>query len=353
MVFNPTEAKVKRVVAGLDRLKGKTYKKVLQGPIKCAIFCFQTSVNQDYALRVKHGNANRVRNSAKEWRRAVTQAVSRIGAFTLIELLVVISIISILAALMLPVLAKAKQQAHGIKCIGNLRQLAVAWAAYGTESKDYFAINGGADYQPPGDETGPSVGANSQWCPGQMGQDAPVMGEQTNTAWLAAGVIYPYVNNPNVYFCPADVSSFSGGMVYPGGVGGTARVRSVSMNAWLNPPDVEIEDYEMSGTFRIYTKLADVAVPGPANLWLMMDENPYSIDVAFNLNYPNGSGWIDCPASYHNGSCAISFCDGHAEIKKWTDPVVLRWQSNSSPLTPVGTPTADFIWLAQRTTTAL
>jgi prepilin-type N-terminal cleavage/methylation domain-containing protein/prepilin-type processing-associated H-X9-DG protein len=283
--------------------------------------------------------------------KTATTKFARIG-FTLIELLVVIAVIAILAALLLPALAKSKEQSLGIKCISNLRELTLAWSMYNGDNRENFVVNGNNGDTPGGTANAPTPGVNPQWCPNDMSQGAAVAGEQISVGWIQAGLLYPYVGSPGVYRCPADTSTYNRGTVFPMGSAGTNRTRSMSMNAWVNPSPNAYNSYQAGTGYRVYRKSSDLSVPGPAGLWLLLDENPYSINDGYLLDIPSDTGWVDCPAAYHNGACGISFCDGHAQIRKWTDRVVLNWRQQAS-LTPTGSRTPDLLWFFTITTASL
>ena len=100
------------------------------------------------------------------------------NAFTLIELLVVIAIIAILAAILFPVFAQAREKARQVSCLSNVKQAGLAFNMY---VQDY-------------DEVTPSLGASRDW-------------------W---GLIYPYTKNTGIYLCP-DRNEGSETTVWTGG----------------------------------------------------------------------------------------------------------------------------------------
>jgi prepilin-type N-terminal cleavage/methylation domain-containing protein/prepilin-type processing-associated H-X9-DG protein len=110
----------------------------------------------------------------------------RPAAFTLIELLVVIAIIGILAGLLLPVLAKAKDKARQTQCGNNLHQLGIAFSLYHQEFSDLFPAPGSKSFYGPQPE---------DWIWWQFGRG------------VEHSSILPYVGNSfnaNLFTCPAD-----------------------------------------------------------------------------------------------------------------------------------------------------
>jgi len=266
-------------------------------------------------------------------KRAGRQENWRGRGFTLIELLVVIAIIAILAAMLLPALSKAKQKAQGIKCISNNRQLGLAWIMYAQDNNGKLAPNGSETSQPLSLTDTTSRNA-IQWCPGR--QDLPA--QAVDPAWIRLGCIYPYVKTVDVYRCPADTSTaLNFGVQQP-------RTRSMSMNVWLAPLDIW-----NGGTGRHFYKESDLGIMGAVNVWLMIDENPTSINDSYFAVSVTEQTWYDFPATYHNKAGGISFCDGHAQIRKWTDPRVI---TPPNPINSIGATTGnpDLPWLQERST---
>ena len=264
--------------------------------------------------------------------------VSQTG-FTLIELLVVIAIIAILAAMLLPALAKAKTKAQGISCMSNLKQLQLGWLMYSGDNDDKIVRTGGMGELVtfPNDPTGQPGGSRSQWVLGSI--DTMANGA-TQPLLVKGGLLYSYINNLEVYKCPADRKNFNG----------IPTVRSMSMNCWMNPINDwnTIKGYTGVNALRIFKKQSDITRPSPSECWVTIDENPDSINDGWFVCDPKLANWPDVPATYHNAAGGISFADGHAEIKKWRDKNILAGKVTlPAPKDPAS---SDLTWLQDRTT---
>ena len=274
---------------------------------------------------------------------APRQSSARQNGFTLIELLVVIAIIAILAGMLLPALGKAKTKAQGIACLSNLKQLQLGFHLYAGDNQDALVKPGNSGTEP------------FSWVQGWIDFN-PSNPDNTNTTQLLdrrKAAFAPYLQSAGVYKCPADRSYVT--------IRGTrmSRVRSMGMSQaiggpgpWLKPGGSMDENQRV---YKVFRKESDLANPGPANVYVLLDEHPDSINAGGFANTmvesPGGARIVDFPSSFHNGAAGISFADGHAEIRKWVDARTkpVPKYNNNLPLNVTSPNNADMIWLSERT----
>jgi len=255
-------------------------------------------------------------------------------AFTLIELLVVIAIIAILAAMLLPALGKAKQKAQGIGCMSNLKQIQIGWTLYSGDNDDKIVATGGSAVQGTS-LNDPNIQPGGKWANWVI-RSVNTTPDATNSEALKRGLLYPFLTSVSVYKCPADRKM----------IGGAPTVRSMSMNAWMNP--ISIETFSTSA--RIYRKQTDITKPTPSSCWVAIDENSGTINDGWFMCDPFTSpvSWVDMPAAFHNYAGGLSFADGHAEIKKWKDSKVRAGTYGIGTLKDLSA--HDLEWLQERST---
>src|SRR5437879_5509526 len=235
----------------------------------------------------------------------------RRSGFILIELLVVIAIIAILAAILFPVFAQAREKARQTSCLSNMKQLATAFMMYTQDYDERFPNSGleaGCGGGPGGSLTAQDqqLGILSDWTP-----SGKIRTPISHPLWkIANGALYPYTKNVQIYRCPSD---FGVGARVDGGI-------SYAMNGYLSP---------------FY---AIAAIDYPARIALLVDEGMG--DTVGTISGEIDDNWfvsfwcgvspclgIESVTTVHSGGANLNYCDGHA---KW-----VRRQALADPNTAI------------------
>jgi prepilin-type N-terminal cleavage/methylation domain-containing protein len=224
--------------------------------------------------------------------------LARQGGFTLIELLVVIAIIAILAGLLLPALAKAKEKAKGIECMNNMKQIMLSVAMYADDYNSCIVPYGIA-----GERPGPVA-------PG-------VNGLGSDRAW--EDTLYPYVKGTNIFSCPAN---------------GAGCYLNIGINLNLARSVSEYPTPPPGGSYTNALKMSDV--PYPSQTVLFADcqyvTNPTETNADnwipqansswVHWRTPNDPDYDSAPTRIlerHSLRAEMGFVDSHCQALKVTD----------------------------------
>jgi len=278
----------------------------------------------------------------------------------LIELLVVIAIIAILAALLLPVLSKAKGKAQGALCLNDGKQLMTAMTLYVGDNNDFF---------PPNPDDGNKIPGHN-WAGGNAGQGGA---DEFNPDVLKdpdRSMLISYLGgNVDIFRCPADKRQGAYDGPDPGKKGQfVPAARTFSMSQAVGTicpgfdavrgqhsgsPTLAVNGPWLDGSFNhrrdtpwiTYGKASKIRAPGPSMLWVFTDEDPVGLnDAAFAYDMASPV-WKDCPGSYHDGGCGFAFADGHSETHHWRkSPKQFFGSAITDPDAQ-----ADWAWLRDRT----
>jgi prepilin-type N-terminal cleavage/methylation domain-containing protein/prepilin-type processing-associated H-X9-DG protein len=227
-------------------------------------------------------------------------------AFTLIELLVVIAIIAILMAILLPSLRLAKDQAHAVICVSNLKSLSLAWYMY-QDDNDNVLVDGhvprDADFKnktryPDGFWVEPPQNIARNY----TGDSNPTLEDEWRG--IERGGLFRYVKTIDVYRCPGD-----------------QRKRDPSQATWRSyavAGGMNGEEKYPGWTQRAIRKYTDIQ--NPATKYVLVEESdPRGWNMGSWVVNPTGDQWIDPLAIWHNKKSTIGWADGHAEKHRWLD----------------------------------
>lgn len=217
------------------------------------------------------------------------------AAFTLIELLVVIAIIAILAAILFPVFARARENARRSSCQSNLKQIALGFIQY---TQDYDEL------LPNSQDGGAAVTAapNVSWNYFSGGAGA------VNNFDMSKGAVYPYIKSTQIFVCPSDSVGQTSGDSYSGN-----ECLFTETGTKVGSYTANFATGKSLAAFDETAKYMLLGEEAPANASAPLDGNPQgSTDDAYlkrSNNYFSGR---------HFDGSNITFLDGHVKFLKAT-----------------------------------